>query len=515
MAKVTVIPPVERQTAALRVAAYCRVSSDSADQLHSYATQVKSYTKLIEGHAGWELVDIYADEGRTGTKLDKRDEFNRMMRDCRKGKIDKVLVKSVSRFARNTRDCLVSLRELSQLGVAVQFEEDHIDTETLTTELMVSVSGSLAQEESVSISKNQRMSYQRRMERGEFSTCFAPYGYHLRDGKHLEIYEPQAQWVRWMFDQYLCGQSANEIAVRLQKQNVPQANGKCNWGPRAVTYILTNEKYIGDSLCQKTCSANTFPFRRRYNRGESDRFYVEGTQEAIISKDTFEKVQALMRRKRTRETVTVKTYLFTKRIYCGKCGSVFVRKTGKNGYTAWCCAAHNRKADQCDVGRISEDAIKQAFVTMLRKLKTHEDIILKPVIAQLHALEEAMHRNNPDIMALNLEIAQMTEQSYKISQLQTKGLLDADMCAAKFAAVEGKLTTLRAKRQQLICNGEMDDAIEAVKQTVDVIHGSPADIQRFDEDLFRILVERITAESSTQIRFHLKGGMEFAETIRR
>lgn len=200
---------------------------------------------------------------------------------------------------------------------------------------MVSVSGSLAQEESVSISKNQRMSYQRRMERGEFSTCFAPYGYHLRDGKHLEIYEPQAQWVRWMFDQYLCGQSANEIAVRLQKQNVPQANGKCNWGPRAVTYILTNEKYIGDSLCQKTCSANTFPFRRRYNRGESDRFYVEGTQEAIISKDTFEKVQALMRRKRTRETVTVKTYLFTKRIYCGKCGSVFVRKTGKNGYTAW------------------------------------------------------------------------------------------------------------------------------------------------------------------------------------
>ena len=167
------------------------------------------------------------------------------------------------------------------------------------------------------------------------------------------------------------------------------------------------------------------------------------------------------------------------------------------------------------MGRISEDAIKQAFVTLLRKLKTHEDIILKPVIAQLHALEEAMHRNNPDIMALNLEIAQMTEQSYKISQLQTKGLLDADVCAAKFAAVEGKLTTLRAKRRQLISNGEMDDAIEAVKYTVDTIHDSPEDGQRFDEDLFRSLVERITAESSTQIRFHLKGGIEFAETIRR
>ena len=162
-ANVTYIPPKAAKPAILRVAAYCRVSSDSSDQLHSYAAQIHYYTDMIQNHDGWELVDVYADEGITGTRMDKREDLNRLLTDCRKGKIDKVLVKSISRFARNTRDCLASLRELSRLGVSVQFEKENIDTGTLTTELMVSVSGSLAQQESISISQNQRMSYQRRI----------------------------------------------------------------------------------------------------------------------------------------------------------------------------------------------------------------------------------------------------------------------------------------------------------------------------------------------------------------
>ena len=182
MANVKVIPPREKRPEILRVAAYCRVSSDSTDQLHSYATQIRNYTEEISKHDGWELIDIYADAATTGTRMDKREDFNRMLADCRKGKIDKILVKSISRFARNTRDCLATLRELSSLGVSVQFEKENINTETLTTELMVSVSVSLAQEESISISSNLRMSYQRRMQRGEFITCKAPFGDHLRDG---------------------------------------------------------------------------------------------------------------------------------------------------------------------------------------------------------------------------------------------------------------------------------------------------------------------------------------------
>ena len=193
---VIIIPPSESKPDTLRVAAYCRVSSDSSDQLHSYAAQIRKYTAEIGNHEGWELVDIYADEGLTGTRMDKREDFNRMLSDCRKGRIDKVLVKSVSRFARNTKDCLAVLRELMSLGVTVYFEKENINTETLTTELMVSVSGALAQQESISTSQNQRLSYKRRMESGEFITCKAPFGYRLIDGKNLEIVPAEAEQVR-------------------------------------------------------------------------------------------------------------------------------------------------------------------------------------------------------------------------------------------------------------------------------------------------------------------------------
>ncbi|MDE7242491.1 MAG: recombinase family protein, partial [Oscillospiraceae bacterium] len=263
MATVKIIPPRETKPATLRVAAYCRVSSDSSDQLHSYAAQIRNYTEEISRHDGWELVDIYADEAQTGTRMDKREDFNRMLADCRKGKIDKILVKSISRFARNTRDCLAVLRELMALGVSVYFEKENINTETLTTELMVSVSSSLAQEESISISKNQRMSYQRRMERGEFITCSAPYGYRLVGGKDLVIADDEADTVRWIFDAYLAGHSFMQIAVELTRQGVPTVCGG-PWHEETVRKIISNEKYIGDSLCQKTFTTDTFPFTRKY-----------------------------------------------------------------------------------------------------------------------------------------------------------------------------------------------------------------------------------------------------------
>lgn len=250
MANVKIIAPTAQKPQTLRVAAYCRVSSDSADQLHSYAAQIRAYTDLIRQHDGWELVDIYADEGLTGTRMDKREEFGRLMADCRKGKIDKVLVKSISRFARNTKDCLASLRELKSLGVSVQFEQENINTETLTTELMVSVSGSLAQQESVSISENMRMSYQRRMQRGEFITCKAPFGYRLVDGKRLEIIPEEAEVVRWMFDAYLSGRSLAWIAERMNERKIPTTDGANVWRDRSVNGLL-KMRNTSETLCAK------------------------------------------------------------------------------------------------------------------------------------------------------------------------------------------------------------------------------------------------------------------------
>lgn len=300
MAQVKIIAPQTREAEHLRVAAYCRVSSDSKDQLHSYAAQIRSYTEEIAQHDGWELVDVYADEGLTGTRMDQRDDFNRMMRDCRKGKINRILVKSVSRFARNTRDCLSALRELSAMGVSVRFEKENIDTKTLTTELMVSVSGSLAQQESISISANQKMSYQRRMERGEFITCTAPYGYRIVNKKDLEIVPEEAATVRWIFDAYLKGRSSGWIAEQLTAKGIPSQSGAECWRETGIRYLLTNEKYIGDALSQKSYSCG-FPFVQKRNHGERLQYYTENSHPAIIDRDTFERVQALLQKKAQKE----------------------------------------------------------------------------------------------------------------------------------------------------------------------------------------------------------------------
>ena len=512
-ANVTYIPPKAAKPAILRVAAYCRVSSDSSDQLHSYAAQIHYYTDMIQNHDGWELVDVYADEGITGTRMDKREDLNRLLTDCRKGKIDKVLVKSISRFARNTRDCLASLRELSRLGVSVQFEKENIDTGTLTTELMVSVSGSLAQQESVSISQNQRMSYQRRMERGEFITCKAPFGYRLIDGKRLEVISDEAKLVRWMFNAYLSGHSLEWIAGQMTKTGVSTTDGKPYWQCTTVLYTLTNEKYMGDSLCQKTFTT-AFPFTQRQNHGEADQYYIENTHPAIITKGTFEKVQELLRQKSNRQKIPRQIYPLSRKVYCGQCGTPFARRVGKSGLVVWVCRKHDKGASKCTMGRIPESALYAAFVGMYNKLKQNAGIVLLPALKQMEELRDALQRDDPAMLAVNRAIAQASEQSHRVSQLQAAGLLDADACAAKFNEINARLTQLRAERRRLLKNEDIDDAIDALQRTADLIQCGPERLEGFGEGLFHDLVERIVVESQTCVRFCLRGGLELTEQLR-
>lgn len=512
-ANVTYIPPKAAKPETLRVAAYCRVSSDSSDQLHSYAAQIHYYTDMIQNHDGWELVDVYADEGITGTRMDKREDLNRLLTDCRKGKIDKVLVKSISRFARNTRDCLASLRELSRLGVSVQFEKENINTGTLTTELMVSVSGSLAQQESVSISQNQRMSYQRRMERGEFITCKAPFGYRLIDGKRLEVISDEAKLVRWMFNAYLSGHSLEWIAEQMTKTGVSTTDGKPYWQCTTVLYTLTNEKYMGDSLCQKTFTT-AFPFTQRQNHGEADQYYIENTHPAIITKGTFEKVQELLRQKSNRQKIPRQIYPLSRKVYCGQCGTPFARRVGKSGLVVWVCRKHDKGASKCTMGRIPESALYAAFVGMYNKLKQNAGIVLLPALKQMEELRDALQRDDPAMLAVNRAIAQASEQSHRVSQLQAAGLLDADACAAKFNEINARLTQLRAERRRLLKNEDIDDAIDALQRTADLIQCGPERLEGFGEGLFHDLVERIVVESQTCVRFCLRGGLELTEQLR-
>ena len=236
------IPALQPEAVILRVAAYCRVSTDSDDQLNSFVAQQTYYNDYIRKHDNWQLAEIYADEGITGTSAAKRDDFQRMLADCRKGRIDKILVKSISRFARNTMECLETIRELKAMGVSILFEEHNIDTKMVSSEMLTAVLASCAQAESESISKNMRWSLQKRMESGVFNTCRAATGFRLSE-EGLKIHAEEAAVVYNIFEEYLLGINSREIAVRLNQEN---ALGR-TWSRRLVDYILMNERYAGNS----------------------------------------------------------------------------------------------------------------------------------------------------------------------------------------------------------------------------------------------------------------------------
>lgn len=309
MPQVQRIEPIVLPSEKESVAAYCRVSTDSADQLNSYHSQIAYYTKLINENPDWELYDLYADEGITGTSIEKRDEFKRMLADCREGKIKRVLVKSVSRFARNTTELLETTRELKDLGVVVVFEEQGFDTSQVLGEMQLTMYAMAAQEESFSISKNMRWSYQKRMQNGTFICCLPPVGYDLKDGTLIE--NQDAEIVQEIFKRYNAGEGMTKIAAYLNEQ---YPDGK-SWGRTTISKVLQNEKYIGDSLLQKGFTSDTLPFVRKENKGEKPQYYVEGTHAGIIEKNCFESSNSL-RERRLYEKSKREKHLFTHRLIC-------------------------------------------------------------------------------------------------------------------------------------------------------------------------------------------------------
>ena len=282
------IPATQSETVTLRIAAYCRVSTDSNDQLNSFAAQQNHYNEYIRSHERWEMVDIYADEGITGTSTAKRDDFQRMLSDCRKGRIDKILVKSMSRFARNTTECLESIRELKALGISIFFEEHNIDTKMVSSEMLTAVLAYCAQAESKSISRNMRWSIQKRMENGTFNTCRAATGFRL-SGDGLQVHPEEASVVCGIFEDYLRGMNTREIATRLNQE---QALGR-TWSRRLVDYMLMNERYAGNALLQKKYRTETMPRIKKPNHGERPMYYVRNSNSAIVSQEMFEKASEL------------------------------------------------------------------------------------------------------------------------------------------------------------------------------------------------------------------------------
>lgn len=325
--KVIVIEAAKRPEAQkLRVAAYCRVSSDSSDQRGSFIAQTHYYTGLITQNPNWILADIYADEGISGTSIEKRPEFQRLLADCRRGRVDRILVKSISRFARNTKECLKTIRSLKAIGVGVCFEEQNIDTSQMSGELLAAMFAAIAQKESESISENQRWSYQYRMENEKFITCKAPFGYRLHENT-LEVYEPEAKIVREIFSRYLQGDNKDEIAQWLSTLGVKTRDGKDRWQHTTISYMLRNERYIGDSLLQKRYTTDSFPHQKKRNLGQRDQYYRTASHPAIIDREIFNAAKKLLELRAEKVTAgKAANDPLAQKIYCGACGTMFRKK---------------------------------------------------------------------------------------------------------------------------------------------------------------------------------------------
>lgn len=318
---VTVIRPTitAEQEYKIRVAAYCRVSSDSADQLNSFIAQMRYYENFLADSESEILVSVYADDGITGTRTNKREDFQRMLKDCRRGKIDRIIAKSISRFARNTKECLTVIRELKFLGITVLFEKENIDTANMSDEMMITLMGGLAQEESTSIAQNMRWSIQKRMKNGTYEISRPPYGFYKKNGI-LEINENEAEIVRQMFSLYISGCGLQEIADILNARKIESSRGAV-WTANTIKRMLTNERYIGDAVLQKYYVTETLPHIEKKNYGEKVKYYVQGANDPIIEGQVFYTVQKLLK-ERHKSYVDNGNFLSGK-IYCGKCGKTY------------------------------------------------------------------------------------------------------------------------------------------------------------------------------------------------
>lgn len=504
----TILPQKNTDVPILRVAAYCRVSSDSEDQQHSFGVQTEYYTKLIGENPLWTLADIYADEGITGTSMKKRDEFNRMIADCKRGKIDRILTKSVSRFARNTVDCLETVRMLSGLGISVLFEKEQIDTATMSSEVLLGFMSTQAQDESTSISGNMRWSYEKRMKSGNFLGYQAPYGYNFVD-KKLYINEEEAAVVRRIFQMFLSGSSTRDIVAALESEGIPHLRKQLHWDRCLVRYILHNERYTGDALLQKTFTTETLPHRIVKNKGERAKYYVENSHDAIISREEFQQVQMLLG-KRTNASTQMKHGL-SGLVFCPSCGHPLRRIAVKEKHF-WICRYAGEDACNSNL-RIDESELMAAAERVIRQLSKYRDVIISPLIRRMERLSEKTNHKQQKMYEISSELAKVNSQILVLTQLQSSGILDAADFFEQNRILVCRQSQLRSQRTKLLSGDDAFGIMSQLHELEDTLEENVgAEILLEDASAFT-LIRKIVPRTSTEVDIHILGGLVLKEQL--
>lgn len=500
-----------------RVAAYARVSTDNDEQLASLEAQKSYYSSYIKTHKEWEYSGLFYDEGISGTKTDKRDGLLQLLEECRKGKIDFIIVKSISRLARNTVDCLEIVRELYDLGVYVYFEKENINTSKMSSELLLTILSGIAEGESKSISANEKWSIQKKFEQGTFVIGSPPYGYRNNDGK-MEIVPEEAEIVRFIFAQYLAGKGSYLISKELNDKGIRPKKGKA-WGTSGVTGILKNEKYIGDVLYQKTYTDDQF--NRHRNSGEKNQYYVKNHHEAIISREEFQAAQELMEHHRGSKNINTGTEKYTRRypfsgkIICGICGTTWKRRThytkSQGEYFVYVCESHLTNKEKCGIKYIREEDIKSSFCNVMNKLTAGRELILRPLAAGI--------RNTGDfdvqerISEIDKELEAGINQRTQLMNLFMKQYLDSEVYGEENEQLLRKESKLADEKRRLLSISGLDESKVELTESLLKFVSKGKMITSFSEEAFKEFVERIIVEDRHTLIFCMKCGLELKEGV--
>lgn len=495
-----------RKVEILRVAAYCRVSTDSEDQLNSYKSQVMYYTDLIKKKHDWSLVDIYADEAITGTQVTKREDFQRMINDCMNGDIDMVITKSISRFARNTLDTLKYVRMLKEKGIAVFFEDENINTLTMDGELLLVVLSSVAQQEVENISSNVKKGLKMKMKRGElvgFQGCLG-YDYH-KETKSISVNEKEAEIVRYIFNRYIEGAGCTVIANELENLGYKTKYGSSRWVQSTVIGIIKNEKYKGDLLLGKTFTVDPISKRRLENFGEEDKFYIQNHHEPIVSEEVFEEAQKILAKRNVNRGVHQdgqkrnkfsRKYAFSCMIKCGFCGGTLTRRNwhSSSAYTKtiWQCVTATKQGKKyCPHCKgIPEEVIEKAFVKSYQLLCSDQQQVVEEFLQKVEGVlnEDTSLKRLPKI---EKEMNDLRKRKEKLLDLRLDTTIDRDIYESKNRELSEQLKKLQEEQEQLL---ELSKNRENTRTRLREFRknlSSGEILEDFDRVVFESVVEKI------------------------
>ncbi|HFI0206046.1 TPA: recombinase family protein [Streptococcus suis] len=489
-----------------RVAGYARVSTDHEDQATSYESQMRYYSEYINGRDDWEFVKMYSDEGISGTNTKLRTGFKSMVEDALNGKIDLIITKSVSRFARNTVDSLTTVRQLKEVGVEIYFEKENIWTLDSKGELLITIMSSLAQEESRSISENVTWGLRKQFAEGKVHFPYTNVlGFKAGEDGAISVDQDEAKTVRYIFQQALIGKSPYHIAKDLTEQGIPSPSGKSQWNATTIKRMLRNEKYKGDALLQKTFTIDFLTKKKNINRGELPQYYVENNHEAIVDRETFDAVQLVLDNKGRKSSTTI----FSSKLVCGDCGHFFGSKvwhsTSKYRRVIYRCNDKYNGSSKCSTPHVTEEEVKQWFVSAVNqvldnRLEVIDNLYVLLSIGNLEVIDEQIKVLETEAEVVSQLVANLVSENAIISQDQDKYLKKYNQLTSKYEGIVQEIESLELQRMKKSKrNKELQVFINALEKQEGLL-------LEFDEFLWETMIEHVTVSGAKEIFIKFKNG---------